>query len=76
MQVEFSVTPVDVDEAPRTGETPTDMVLRLAVEKAEAAIVNASDLVLGADTAVVVDGRALGKPADKEIGRASCRERV
>jgi len=64
LRVEFSVTPVDVDEAPRTGETPADMVLRLAVEKAEAAIVNASDLVLGADTAVVVDGRALGKPAD------------
>jgi len=56
---------VDVDETQLVGETPTDMVLRLAIAKAEAAVVNTGNLVLGADTAVVIDGRALGKPADE-----------
>lgn len=65
LQVEFLVTPVDVDETPRTGESPVDLVLRLAVAKAEAAAVDDGCLVLGADTAVVVDGRALGKPVDQ-----------
>jgi septum formation protein len=65
LQLEFSVGHVDVDETPQAGETAADMVLRLAVAKAEAGIADAGDLVLAADTAVVVDGRSLGKPADE-----------
>ena len=65
LQLEFSVGHVDVDETPQAGETPADMVLRLAVAKAEAGFADAGNLVLAADTAVVVDGRSLGKPADK-----------
>jgi septum formation protein len=65
LRLEFSVGHVDVDETPQIGETPADMVLRLAVAKAEAGIVNTRDLVLAADTAVVVDGRSLGKPTDE-----------
>lgn len=65
LQLEISVVKVDVDETQLVGETPTDMVLRLAIAKAEAAVVNTGNLVLGADTAVVIDGRALGKPADE-----------
>ena len=56
---------VDVDETPLDGETPADMVVRLAVAKAEAAVVGDGGLALAADTAVVVDGEALGKPADE-----------
>ena len=41
------------------------MVVRLAIAKAGAAAVDDTDLALGADTAVVVDGHALGKPADQ-----------
>jgi septum formation protein len=65
LRLEFSVGHVDVDETPQIGETPADMVLRLAVAKAEAGIVNTRDLVLAADTAVVVNGRSLGKPTDE-----------
>jgi septum formation protein len=65
LQLEIPVVKVDVDETQLVGETPTDMVLRLAIAKAEAAVVNTGNLVLGADTAVVIDGRALGKPADE-----------
>jgi septum formation protein len=65
LQLEIPMVKVDVDETQLVGETPTDMVLRLAIAKAEAAVVNTGNLVLGADTAVVIDGRALGKPADE-----------
>lgn len=54
----------DVDETAMPGEPAPAMVLRLAIEKAAA--VTASDLRIAADTAVVLDGEALGKPADPE----------
>ena len=60
----FEVRHVNVDEAPLAGELPGEMVLRLASVKAEAAEIGSTEIVLGADTAVVVDGQALGKPAD------------
>lgn len=63
--LDFTVVEVDVDEAPLDGESPGEMVLRLAAAKAGAAAVGAPDLALGADTAVVVDGHALGKPVDE-----------
>lgn len=47
------------------GEAPADMVRRLAVAKAETAGIGPGDLALGADTTVVLDGRALGKPVDE-----------
>ena len=63
--IDFTIVSVDVDETPLDGESAADMVLRLAAAKAEAADIAGDDLVLGADTAVVVDGEALGKPKDK-----------
>ena len=66
LQLEFSVGPVDVDETPQVGEAPADMALRLARAKAEAGNAGTHDLVLAADTVVVVDGHSLGKPADEQ----------
>ena len=63
--LDFSVAAVDVDETPFVGEAAEDMVLRLAVAKAEAAPSVPGDVVIAADTAVVVESRALGKPADE-----------
>ena len=63
--IDFTIVSVDVDETPLDGESAADMVLRLAAAKAEAADIAGDDLVLGADTAVVVDGEALGKRKDK-----------
>jgi len=65
LDLDFVVTPVDVDESPREGETPGDMALRLAVAKAKAANPSGDGIALGADTVVVIDERALGKPTDK-----------
>jgi len=62
--IDFEVIAVDIDESPKTGETPADLVLRLAKNKAEAA--PAPGLVLGADTVVVLDERVLCKPGDAD----------
>lgn len=59
-----------MDETPHPGEPPEEYVLRLAQEKALAGqtTLNRTDhpLVLAADTSVVVDGRILGKPQDRQ----------
>ena len=60
----FTAAGVDIDERRRPGETPADMVMRLAAEKAAAAHVD-SHLVLGADTAVVLGDLVFGKPRDE-----------
>src|SRR5262245_6548678 len=64
----FEVRPVDLDETPRPGEEPRPYVLRLAREKA-AARAAPGELVLAADTIVVLDGELLGKPRDPEDAR-------
>jgi len=63
---------VDVDESTRPGEPPRDYVLRLAAEKA-AAGAHPGELVLAADTTVVIDGEILGKPSDPEDARRMLR---
>jgi septum formation protein len=66
--VEFAVRAADIDEAERPGEAASAYVLRLAAAKAAAvqATLGARDAapVLAADTAVVLGGEILGKPAD------------
>jgi septum formation protein len=64
--VEFTVVTVDTDETPIDGESPEDLVLRLATAKAEAAADAATDagIVLAADTVVVLGDRVLGKPGN------------
>lgn len=61
----YRVLDPDVDETPEPGESPQALVERLARAKARAGRTAAEGLpVLAADTAVVADGVALGKPAD------------
>ncbi len=64
--IEFDVIPVETDESPLQGETPGEMVLRLAIAKADAA--THGKFVLAADTIVVLGDRVLGKPRDAEDG--------
>src|SRR5512145_2423411 len=62
-QLDFTleVRPAHTDEMVHAGEQPRDYVLRVAREKARAV---AGDVVLAADTAVVLGGEVLGKPRD------------
>jgi septum formation protein len=63
--ISFTVQPADIDESPLTGEAPADCAKRLAREKALAVWqMRTQDIVLGADTIVVVDEFILGKPVD------------
>ena len=62
--IPFVVRPADVDETPRPHESPRDYVARVAAEKACAISAGPGDIVLGADTTVVVNGEMLGKPQD------------
>jgi len=65
--ISFTVQPADVDETPLAGESARDCAERLAREKALAVSrARPEDLILGADTVVVVDKTILGKPADAE----------
>jgi nucleoside triphosphate pyrophosphatase len=64
----FTVDPAHVDEAERPGERPEAYVLRIAREKARVVAARrreAGEMVLGADTTVVVNGEILAKPADE-----------
>ena len=65
MGLEFSAAGVDVDERQHAGESADSMVVRLAIEKAKAAHCTPGTVVIGADTAVVLDGEVFGKPRDE-----------
>jgi septum formation protein len=69
----FSVRAKPVEEVHRSGESPVDYARRLAQAKAEAAWENATEIVLGADTIVVIDGRILEKPSNADDARAMLR---
>ncbi|MDE3197680.1 MAG: septum formation inhibitor Maf [Acidobacteriota bacterium] len=62
--IDFTIRVADIDESVRGGESPADYVLRLAREKAAAVPAAEDEMVLGADTTVVIDGRILAKPDD------------
>jgi len=65
--IPFTVQPADIDETPLPNESPVACVERLAREKTLAiSKLRPLDLVLGADTTVVVNGVMLAKPADAE----------
>ncbi|GGF82950.1 Maf family protein [Alteromonas lipolytica] len=67
--VKFTARPADIDESAKAGESAETLVQRLAAEKAIAAarLLKEQDtaVVLASDTVVVLDYKALGKPADK-----------
>ncbi|KAF1055921.1 MAG: Maf-like protein YhdE [Pseudomonas delhiensis] len=70
----FATVPSSIDESPLADEAPHDYVARLALSKAQAGLEflaqRADVSVLGADTSVILDGRILGKPLDRDDGLA------
>lgn len=64
---EFVKDVPDIDESELPGESPEDYVQRLAQAKAEIiAARHPGEIVLGADTTVVIDDQIIGKPVNKE----------
>jgi septum formation protein len=70
--IEFTVRIADVDEAILPGESPRDYVLRLSRAKA-LAVAEEDEMVLGADTTVVIEDEIAGKPIDTEDARRMLR---
>lgn len=68
----FEVMIPEIDEAPLPDETPAAFVMRTAREKAES-ISAAGAVILAADTAVVCEGRILGKPNNKKEAKEMLR---
>jgi MAF protein len=68
--VPFKTISPDVDESCHPGETPQQLVQRLACDKAAAVAGNLTEgLVIGSDQVAVIDGKILGKPGDHETAR-------
>ena len=70
---QFTVRVRPVEEVRIAGEHPRDYVRRLAREKANAAWERIGEIVLGADTVVVVDEHVLEKPRDAEDAASMLR---
>lgn len=62
---DFEIKSADVDETLPEGISPQEAVLHLSKIKA-APFNNGIDTIIGADTVVAVDGKILGKPADRQ----------
>ncbi len=64
LRIPFRVIPPDVDEHVLPGEEPGHYVTRLSRAKAEAVVARApGEVILAADTTVVLDGAIFEKPA-------------
>lgn len=74
--VDFVCLPIDVDETPLADEAPVDYVQRVALAKAQAGWAQCQEQglsplpVLAADTSVILAGRIMGKPRDRDHGLA------
>ena len=64
-RIPFVVKPAHVDESVAPGEPVEDYVRRVAGQKAATVEAAPGDVVLGADTVVVIGGEILGKPRDQ-----------
>ena len=66
-KLKFDIIKSDIDEIILEKEAPIQAVMRLAFEKSmDIASKNENDLIIAADTVVVLDENILGKPKDKE----------
>ena len=64
----FQAAPSNIDESVKSDEKPLDYVRRLACEKSMTAIPQAQsgELIIAADTIVVLDADILGKPSNAQ----------
>jgi len=73
----FDCAAPNVDESPLSGETPQQLVARLAEQKAKAVAPNhPNSLIIGSDQIAILDGNILGKPGNhanavEQLSRAS-----
>lgn len=72
--IPFKYAAPDVDETPSSGETPEQLTLRLALEKARALAGRFTDhLIIGSDQVLLLDGQAVSKPGSHAAARDQLR---
>ena len=66
MGLEFTVQTADIDETMDKSQTPAHEVAAVSARKAaKIAVSHPDDVIVSADTIVVIDGKILGKPKDE-----------
>lgn len=74
LQLPFTVAVPAIDESPRPGEAPEQLVARLALEKARAvAQLHPDALIIGSDQSATLDEEILGKPHGYDAAFAQLR---
>lgn len=74
LMVPFSTYSPDIDESPHAGESPVELVERLAIEKALATAGKFPDsLIIGSDQVALHDQQIVGKPITHEKAVAQLR---
>lgn len=75
MGISFVVQSPDVDETALENESPGDLVMRLSKLKAlSVGAQHPQEVVLSADTVVVIDNEILGKPRDRADAKAMIKK--
>lgn len=70
LHLAFETASPDIDETPRSGESPQALVQRLAESKArKVAEQHPQALIIGSDQVAVIDDQILGKPGNTENAR-------
>ncbi len=65
LDLSFDCDSPDIDETPMEGESPKDMVARLAKLKAQAiAVRHPQSIIIASDQCATLDGKIIGKPGD------------
>jgi septum formation protein len=68
--IPFTVRVADIDETMDPAKDPAQEVARVSKAKAAAIERSADDIIIAADTIVVLEGRVLGKPKSEEDAKA------
>ncbi len=66
LAIPFITAQPNCDETPLDNETPQNLVMRLAQEKARSCKLDKPSLVIGSDQVCVIDGEIVGKPHTTE----------
>lgn len=75
LRIPFSVESPDIDETPRSDETPAALSLRLSLAKAQAVSQrHPGAVVIGSDQVATIDGAPIGKPGSFERAQAQLRQ--
>ncbi|ADT86485.1 Maf family protein [Vibrio furnissii] len=66
LHLPFTTATPNCDETPLDGETPQQLVMRLAEGKARSCNVSTPSLVIGSDQVCVINGQIVGKPHTRD----------